>query len=64
MNMKLPEWFYWTFEVLPLSSYAINPKMLPLLETFLELLLWNIFQCHRHFCFFPNVFSVLKSSSL
>jgi hypothetical protein len=23
--------------------------MLPLLETFLELLLWNSFQCHHHF---------------
>jgi hypothetical protein len=32
-----------TFEALPLSSYALGPVMLPLLETFLELLLWNSF---------------------
>jgi len=30
------------FEVSPLSSYALSPTMLPLLETFLELLLWKI----------------------
>jgi hypothetical protein len=32
----------------PLSSYALSPTMLPMLETFLELLLWNSFQwcCH------------------
>jgi len=29
------------FKVLALSSYAFGPMMLPLLETFLELLLWN-----------------------
>jgi hypothetical protein len=34
-----------TFEVLPLSRYAFSPTMLPLLETFLGLLLWNSFQC-------------------
>jgi hypothetical protein len=28
-----------TFEVLPLSRYVLSPAMLPLLETFLELLL-------------------------
>jgi len=28
-----------TFEVLPFSSYVFSPTMLPLLETFLELLL-------------------------
>jgi hypothetical protein len=40
-----------TFEVLPLSSYALTPTMLPLLETFLELLLWNSLQCCHHiFC--------------
>jgi hypothetical protein len=27
------------FKVLPLSSYAIHPMMMPMLETFLELLL-------------------------
>jgi len=52
-----------TFEVLPLSNYAFSQTMLPLLETFLELLLWNSFQCHRHF-FFLDVFSILKSSQL
>jgi len=36
------------FEVLSLSSYALGPMMLPLLETFLELVLWNSFQCHHH----------------
>jgi len=35
------------FEVLRLSS----PLMLLLLETFLELLLWNSFQCRRHIFF-------------
>jgi len=59
--VKFPEWFYckqtciltayWqgvTFEVLPLSSYALSPTMLSLLETFLEFLLWNSFQyCHH-----------------
>jgi len=48
-----------TFEVLPLSSYALSPVMLPLLQTFLELPLWNSFQC-CHQIFF-NVLSILKS---
>jgi hypothetical protein len=57
--MKFPEWFYCkrtfsvlrrvTFEALPLRSCALSPTMLPLLETFLELLLWNTFQCHHFF---------------
>jgi len=34
-----------TFKVLPLSSCALCPIMLPLLVAFLELLLWNSFQC-------------------
>jgi hypothetical protein len=38
-----------TFEVIRLSTYALSPTMLPLMETFLELLLWISFQCHRHF---------------
>jgi hypothetical protein len=38
-----------TFKVLPLSSYAISPMMLPLVATFLELLLWNSFHWHHHF---------------
>jgi hypothetical protein len=37
--------------------------MLPLLETFLEPILGNNFQCRRHF-FFLDVFNILKSSSL
>jgi hypothetical protein len=32
-----------TFQVLSLSSYALSTVILPLLETFLELLLWNKF---------------------
>jgi len=44
-----------------LSSYPLSPTMLPLLETFSELLLWNGFQCLSHF---PNVFSIQKSSFL
>jgi hypothetical protein len=38
-----------TFEVLPWSSYAFGPIILPPLETFLQVLLWNTFQCQRHF---------------
>jgi hypothetical protein len=41
-----------TFEVLPLSSYALSPMMLPLLETLLKNPLWNSFQHHRHIPFF------------
>jgi len=51
-----------TFTVCPLSSHALSTMMLPLLETFLELLLWNSFQCCHHI--FLDVFSILKSSSL
>jgi hypothetical protein len=51
-----------TFRVLPLSSYALSPTMLPLVETFLELLLWKSFQCHCHISL--DVFNILKSSSL
>jgi len=51
-----------TFKVLPLSSYALSSTMLPLLETFLELLLWNDFQCYCHS--FLDVFSILKSKTL
>jgi len=45
-----------TFEVLPLNSCALSPTMLPLLETFLELLLWNSFQCRRHVFYISSVF--------
>jgi len=50
-----------TFKVLPLSSYALSPVMLPLLGTFLKLLLWNSFQSHH---ILLDVFITLKSSSL
>jgi len=50
-----------TFEILPVSSYSLNPTMLSLLETFLELW-WNSFQCHHHI--FLDVFSILKYLSL
>jgi hypothetical protein len=33
-----------TFKLHPLSSHALSQIMLPLLKTFLELLLWNSFQ--------------------
>jgi len=49
-----------TFEVLTFSSYARSPTMLPLLKIFLDLLLWNSFQCNRHTVL--DVFSILKSS--
>jgi len=45
-----------TFQGLPLSSYAINPTMLPLLEIFLVLLLWNDFQCRRQNFFMSSVY--------
>jgi hypothetical protein len=71
--MKVLEWFYyeqtcilmayWEISpVLPLSSYVLSPMMLPLLETMLELLLWNSFQWHHHI--FLDVFRIIKSSSL
>jgi hypothetical protein len=50
-----------TSKVLELSSYALSSMVLPLIETFLELLLWNSSQCCR---IFLDVFSTLKSSSL
>jgi hypothetical protein len=43
------------FKVLPLSSYALSPTMLPLLETFLELLLWwDLFIPLRQTLFFKT----------
>jgi hypothetical protein len=46
-----------------LSSYVISPVMLPLLEIFFELLLWNSFQCPH--CIFlclqyPKIFILLR----
>jgi hypothetical protein len=54
-----------TLQVLPFSSYALSPTMLPLLETFLELLLWNSFHCRHHIpgsfqC--PKIFIRLRQS--
>jgi hypothetical protein len=49
-----------TFKELPLSSYALSPTMLPLLETFLGLLLWNNFQCRRHIFWLSSVSSDLR----
>jgi hypothetical protein len=43
-----------TFEIPPLSSYALSPTMLPKLETFLELLLWNSFQ-GRHIFWMSSI---------
>jgi hypothetical protein len=70
---KFPEWllqayFYthsvltdFNFEVLPVSSYTLRPSNV-LLETFLELLLWNKVQSRHHI--FLDVFNILKYSSL
>jgi len=48
------------FKVHPLSRYAFSPTMLLLLETFLELLLWNSFQCLRHNFWMPWVYRKLR----
>jgi hypothetical protein len=50
-----------TFEVLPLSSYALSPVMLSLLETFLELLLWNSLRYHCHFYWMSSISRNLQS---
>jgi len=48
-----------TFKVYPLSNYALlSPIMLPLLETFLELLLWNSLQCCHHMFFWTSSISL------
>jgi len=44
-----------TTGVLPLSNYALGPMMLPLLGTFLELLLWNSFHCCHYFFWMSSV---------
>jgi len=51
-----------TFEVLPLSSCALSPTMLPLLETFPELLLWNSVQCRRHYLPLFKVYCIFGKS--
>jgi len=55
-----------TFEVCPFSSYVLSQMMLPLLETFMELFLWNSIQCH-HYTFFgclqyPEIFIPLRQT--
>jgi len=49
-------------KVLPLSSYVLSPMMLPPLETLLELILWNSFQCHHHI--FLDVFNIMNGVSV
>jgi len=53
-----------TFEELPLISYSLSPMLLPLFGTILGLLLWNSFQCHRHFFFgclqYPEILVPLR----
>jgi len=44
-----------TFKVLYFSSNALSPMILPLLETFLEFLLWNSFQCRHHISFRTSI---------
>jgi hypothetical protein len=55
-----------TFQVPPLSSYALRPMTMPLLETFLELLLWYSFQYRRHILFgrfrYPKIFVPLRQT--
>jgi hypothetical protein len=55
-----------TFEVLPLGTYALRPMILPLLETFSELLIWNTFQCRRHISFrclqYPEIFVPIRQT--
>jgi len=53
--------------VLPLASYACIPLMLPLLKTFLELLMWSSFQCYCHIFFgyllqYPEIFFSLRET--
>jgi hypothetical protein len=55
-----------TFKVLPLSSYALCSVMLPLLEKFLELLLWSSFLCSHHiflgYLQYPEIFGPLRQT--
>jgi hypothetical protein len=53
-----------TFQVLLSSSYVLSPMMLPLLEKFLELLLWNSFQCHHHIFWMSSVPRNLRTFKL
>jgi hypothetical protein len=62
---------YWEgshFKYSPWTAMHLAQRCcLPLLETFLELLLWNSFQCHRHTLFgclqCPDLFVPLKQTS-
>jgi len=51
-----------TFDVLPFSSYALNPTMLPLLETFQYLLIWNSFSFSFGCLQYPEIFVTLKQT--
>jgi len=44
-----------TFEVPPLSSFVLSLLMLPLIETFLDLLMWNSFQWRRHIFWISSI---------
>jgi hypothetical protein len=48
------------FELLPLSSYALNQMMLSLLEALLDGLLWNSFKFCHVFFFLLIVFKYLE----
>jgi len=58
-GMSLLQAYQYTYNLLrgghlqstPLSSYTLSPMMLPLLETFPELLLWNSVQSRCNFFF-------------
>jgi hypothetical protein len=64
-----PEYEVWLFNCMPvfiftacwdgspLNSYALGPTLLPLLEIFLEILLWNSFQCHCDIFFWMSSMS-------
>jgi hypothetical protein len=75
--VKFPEWLYCSLipvylqltekghlQILPLSSYALSPMMLSMLETFLELLLWNSFSAVTFLvCLqYPEIFIPLKQT--
>jgi len=47
-----------TFVLLPLSSCALSPVKLLLLETFLELLLWSSFQCHHYIFWMSSLLEI------
>jgi len=53
------------YEVLPLRTYVLSPMMLSLLETFLELQLWNSFHCccYIFLCLkYPEILALLRQA--